>query len=304
MGALIFFIHHIATTLQVSHLLERVGRDTIKAVDRLFPDDVGEEATPEQRAAAATRLRGVTWLAVPATRTGYVQRIDADRLVNIAAAHDSVIRLDVHIGEFVIDEMPIASIANQDNGSPARDEPTRGSTVERDNRSIAACFAVGTFRTIDEDAGFGVRQIVDVALKALSPGVNDTTTAVTCVDWLSAILVRLANRRIETPFRSKAGVVRVIASGPTFESMFTLAVDEIRQNAAANVTVLGALLAMAGRVGRVVRDPERRTLLEAHVALIAEHVERRVEANHDREWLRRCARIALADGAASGESSA
>ena len=295
MGALIFFIHHIAATLQVSHLLERVGRETIKAVDRLFPDDVGEEASPQQRAEAATRLRGATWLAIPATRTGYVQRIDADRLVDIAAARDSVIRLELRVGEFVIDGTPIAAIASWgSNGSSERDGHKPGSPTERSNPSIAACFAVGTFRTIDEDAAFGVRQIVDVALKALSPGVNDTTTAVTCVDWLGAILVRLANRSIETPFRSEDGVVRVIAAGPTFESMLALAVDEIRQNAASNVTVLGALLEMAGRVGRVVRDRERRRLLETHVALIAEHVERRVEAKPDRERLRQCARLALA----------
>jgi uncharacterized membrane protein len=141
-----------------------------------------------------------------------------------------------------IDGTPIAAIAGWgSNGSSERDGHKPGSPTERGIPSIAACFAVGTFRTIDEDAAFGVRQIVDVALKALSPGVNDTTTAVTCVDWLGAILVRLANRSIETPFRSGDGVVRVISAGPTFESMLALAVDEIRQNAASNVTVLGAL---------------------------------------------------------------
>ena len=297
MGALIFFIHHIATTLQVSHLLERVGRDTIDAVDRLFPDHVGEEASAEQRAETATRLRETMWLAVPAKRTGYVQSIDADRLINIAAECDSVIRLEVRIGQFTIDGTPIASIATRRGRSPDRDRYAPESADARDSAAIAACFAVGTFRTINEDAAFGVRQIVDVAVKALSPGVNDTTTAVTCIDWLSAILVRLANRSIETPFRSDDGVVRVIAAGPTFESMLALAVDEIRQNASSNVPVLGALLEMARRVGHAVRDPERRTLLETHVALIAEHVERRVEAKHDRERLRRSAKLALARGA-------
>ena len=292
MGALIFFIHHIATTLQVSHLLERVGSETVQAVDRLFPDDVAEEATPEQRAATAAALRGVTWLSVPAKRTGYVQGIDADRLVSIAEAHDAVIRLDVGIGEFVIEDTPIASIAAGDATARQRDRNAHDISSDHTCRSIAGCFGVGTFRTIDEDAAFGIRQIIDVALKALSPGVNDTTTAVTCVDWLGAILVRLANRRIETPFRSKVGVVRVIANGPTFDRLLAFAVDEIRQNAASNVTVLAALFEMAGRVGRVVRDHQRGTLLETQVALLADHVERRVDTTHDRERLRRCATLA------------
>lgn len=158
---------------------------------------------------------------------------------------------------------------------------------------IPRCFSVGSFRTIEEDAGFGVRQIVDIALRALSPGVNDTTTAVNCADWLGAVLVRLANRRIETPFRVKDGVVRVIAEGPTFESLLALSIDEIRQNAGANVTVLGALLGLLTRLASVVHDPARRRCVEIQTQLVAELAERRVEAMHDREALRRLTSHAL-----------
>ena len=300
MGALIFFIHHIASTLQVSHLLERIGRETITAVDRLFPHDVAHEASPAEETAALARLRGMQWQTVLAKRTGYLQTIDADRLVRIAKDHDAVIRLEVRIGEFLIEGTAIASMASEfdsrvgRHGPGPESLPERASNRKEPDESIVSCFGVGTFRTIGEDAGFGVRQIVDVALKALSPGVNDTTTAVTCVDWLGAVLVRLANRRVETPFRSAGGVVRVIATGPTFASMLALSVDEIRQNAAGNVTVLGALLHMLTRVARVSRDAGRRTLLAEHVTLVREHIERRVEARHDRERLYRLVAVALA----------
>jgi uncharacterized membrane protein len=246
------------------------------------------------------RLRGMQWQTVLATRTGYLQTIDADRLVRIARDHDAVIRLEVRIGEFLIEGTAIASMASEfdsrvgRHGPGAESLPDRASNRKAPDESIASCFGVGTFRTIGEDAGFGVRQIVDVALKALSPGVNDTTTAVTCVDWLGAVLVRLANRRVETPFRSAGGVVRVIAAGPTFASMLALSVDEIRQNAAGNVTVLGALLHMLARVARVSRDAGRRTLLAEHVTLVREHIERRVEARHDRERLYHLVAVALA----------
>jgi uncharacterized membrane protein len=291
MGALIFFVHHIASTLQASHLIERVGRETMAAVDRLFPDDVGHEASAESRASVLAQLHGALWHPVPAKRTGYLQSVDADRLVHIATSRGVVIRLETTIGEFVIEGTPIAATARAEheprNGT---EQQRRGERTSEPNdegdREIARCFVLGTFRTIDEDAGFGVRQIVDVALKALSPGVNDTTTAVTCVDWLGAVLVRLATRSIEAPFRAADGAVRIIARGPTFESMLALSVDEIRQNAAGNVSVLAALLAMIARVRRETRDPARCQWLDTQARLVGEHAERHVDAAHDRERLR------------------
>ena len=295
MGALIFFVHHIATTLQVSHLLERVGSETVAAVDRLFPDDVAQEATVEERDAARERLRDAVWRPVAATRTGYLQAVDSDRLVKTAGSHAVVIRLEIGVGEFVIDGMPIAWAAP--NGGDARAQENRDPPVPPSrgdyDRVIAGCFTVGTFRTIEEDAAFGVRQIVDIALKALSPGVNDTTTAVMCVDWLGAVLVRLANREVETPFRTEGGVLRVIARGPTFESMLALSVDEIRQNAAGNVSIVVALFEMIGRVARATSDPDRRRLLAKHAELVAEGAERGVESAHDRQRLRHLASSAL-----------
>jgi uncharacterized membrane protein len=113
------------------------------------------------------------------------------------------------------------------------------------------------------------------------------------VDWLGAVLVRLANRRVEPPYRVKDGVVRVIAEGPTFESLLALAVDEIRQNAAGNVTVLAALLGLLTRVAPHVRAPARRRSVEQQVRLVAEHAERNVQAVHDRDALRRATGEAL-----------
>jgi uncharacterized membrane protein len=296
MGALIYFVHHMATTLQVSSLLERVGRETVKAVDRLFPDDVGVEASADQREAALAHLRSATWRPVAAKSTGYLQAVDRRRLVTAAEQHRACVQLGAPIGGFVIEHTPIAWTTPETN-SAARtvDDSSDGASgsPEALDDEICRCCSFGSFRTLDQDAGFGVRQIVDIALRALSPGVNDTTTAVNCVDWLGAVLVRLANRRIETPYRVKDGVVRVIAEGPTFESLLALSVDEIRQNAAGNVTVLAALLGLLTRVATHVRAPARRRSVELQARLAAEHAERNVQAVHDRDALRRLASEAL-----------
>ena len=91
------------------------------------------------------------------------------------------------IGEFVVEGAPLVSVAGPD-------EPDEESTAE-----LKAIYFISRQRSLQQDAGFGIRQIVDIAMKALSPGVNDTTTAVMCVDYLSAILARLAVRGIAPP---------------------------------------------------------------------------------------------------------
>jgi uncharacterized membrane protein len=84
--------------------------------------------------------------------------------------------------------------------------------------ALQGIFSISRYRTVEQDAAFGIRQIVDVALKALSPGINDTTTAVMCVDYLTAILARLAPRHIPSSHRYEEGELRVIAEGPSFET--------------------------------------------------------------------------------------
>ncbi len=139
---------------------------------------------------------------------------------------------------------------------------------------IDATFTIGHDRTMVQDAGFGVRQIVDVALKALSPGINDTTTAVTCVNYLSAILARLAARRSEARYRMDAAEhgaeLRVIARGPTFQGMLAEAFDQIRQNAQGNVAVLLALLTALEAIGDCTHDAQRRAALRAQADLIGD----------------------------------
>ena len=133
-----------------------------------------------------------------------------------------------------------------------------------------------------QDAAYGIRQIVDVALKALSPGINDTTTAVNCIDFLGAILARLAQRSIDTPYRTDGGQVRVVTRGPTFPGLLADAFDQIRQNAEGNVAVLVRLLQILEILVERTGDDQRRQALRLQADLIGETAERSVPAAHDR----------------------
>ncbi len=268
-GFLIFFIHHIAASLQATSIIESVTTETLEAVDRLFPARIGEatvgRARDEQEGALASRK----WVTIPAQKTGYVQGIDADALFNLASEQGVVVRMEKGIGEFVIEASPLASVS----GKPPDDETIR---------NLNAAYSLSRHRTVHQDAGYGIRQIVDVALKALSPGINDTTTAINCVDYLGSILARLATRRIETPYRSDGGQLRVITLGPTFPGLLAESFDQIRQNAEANVAILIRLLQVLQVLADRTADTERRKALRQQADLIIEAAERSVPSAHDR----------------------
>ena len=285
-GVLVFFVHHIATTLQASNILARVARETVGAIDRLFPDELGEEEPPTAGAAADDAVPATAWSPVPAAATGYIQAVDSDALLRLAGRRDCIVRMERGVGEFVVEGTPIAAIAPQRaaRGGEQAQRPDGGLS-----RTVAARFVIAEYRTVEQDAAFGVRQLVDVALKALSPGVNDTTTAVSCVDYLGAVLVRAAGRRIESPARGDDGEVLVIARGPTFASLLAESVDEIRQHARGNVSVLARLLEALAWVAGAAGTPGRRRLVAEQVALVAAAAERSVESEHDRGRLRRLA---------------
>ncbi len=269
-GFLIFFIHHIATSIQASSIIAGAAEETLAAIDRLFPEEMGEEPDQSETVKQTHDLRGdLNWQAVPAAGTGYVQNVDAEALLRFARERDAVIKMERGVGEFVVEGAPLVSMAV--GGAPDAE------AIE----GINEIYTISRFRIVEQDAGFGVRQIVDIALKALSPGVNDTTTAVTCVDYLTAIIARLARRRIESRLRYADGGLRLIARGATFESLLDEAFDQIRQNAGANVAVQSRLLHGLEVIGKSTDSLRRREALRRHVGLIDELARRTVEAPHD-----------------------
>jgi len=273
-GYFIYFIHHIATTIQASHILARIASETVERIDHLFPQGVGNEDdyyTDQGPSHTDPRWR---WHAAPAGRTGYIQRVEADLLLGIARDQKTVVRMETRVGDFVVEGRPLASILTSDDSSPPSQE-----IIER----LREAYAINAQRTTDQDAAYGIRQIVDVALKALSPGSNDTTTAVMSLDYLTAILVRLCERDIESPCRFDEGELRVITRGATFASMVELAFDQIRQNAGGNVAVLLRMVESLRTLEEMTKRPNRRHILLHQAQALEEVVRRTIPAPPDRE---------------------
>ena len=137
------------------------------------------------------------------------------------------------------------------------------------------------------------------ALKALSPGINDTTTAVTCVDYLATILARLAARQIPASHRYEDGELRVIAKGPSFQSLVGESFDQIRESAKGNLGIMLRMLAALQTIASLTANPSHRHALHEQVESIAELAERTIESPHDRTCFERYSgqvRVALTSG--------
>jgi uncharacterized membrane protein len=266
---LIFFIHHISMSIQASSIIAAAAEETIAAMDHLFPNDLGDNADEDAVGSPAASLGAQTWTAIGARKTGYIESIDGDALLALARKHGTIVRMERGIGEFVVEGAPLISVAGL---SGSNDEAAA---------ELNAVFAISRHRTVQQDAGFGIRQIVDIAMKALSPGVNDTTTAVMCVDYLGAILARLASRGTATAHRLDEGELRVIARGPCFESLLAEAFDQIRQNADGNVAVLTRQLQALEIIAGQTASSRRRQSLRQQADLIAAVAERTIPSPHD-----------------------
>jgi uncharacterized membrane protein len=288
-GVLIFFIHHIAGALQASTILDRVRRTTEIALGDLFPDDDSESLDEDESVPTATG-NGAAWRALPAPRTGYVQSVDVGGLIAFAREHDVIVRMDRAVGDFVTADAPLLSLAPAEEEGADREPSTRHDVDTAD--TLRSLFTINAHRTVEQDPAFGILQIADIALKALSPGINDTTTAVTCVDHLGALLACAAKRRIGPRVREEPDGVTVITAGPSFSGLVALAFDDIRRNASGNVTVLGRLFDAIESAATFTRNPGRHRALAEQVELLAEATQRTVGAPSDRELLAERARLA------------
>jgi uncharacterized membrane protein len=263
-GTFIFFIHHIAASIQASELTKAITEETSVALDEAFPPQ--SSIRQERRQGLEPEM---TWQPLPAQQVGYIQTVDLQALVDFACTHDTVVRMDCGVGDFVAPGWTMASIASVG--------PVSAKMVEE----INLIYAIDGYRTIDQDAAFGFRQLVDIALKALSPGINDTTTAVTCIEHLTALLSHCAPHPERAPWQLRHGVLRLIEKPHSFAYLVTLSFEQIRENAKANTEILLRLMAAIERVSGWIHDSDRLPPLEAQLQAIAETVESQPRTAHE-----------------------
>ena len=209
-GVFVFYIHHIATSIQVSSIISAIGDETRAAIGRRFPG--GTDVPPD----GGPRLPpdGLPTLVLPAPRSDVVTGIDERSLVQLACDADVVLCSGVSLGDYVPEGAPLLEVL----GDPGR----------LDVEAVRGCCHQARDRSLQQDVAFGFRQLVDIAERALSPGINDPTTAVQALDELHDLLRRLVTRPLRTGVHvDDRGAVRLVLPPERVEDFLALALDEV-----------------------------------------------------------------------------
>ncbi len=206
--ALVFFLHHVSTSIHATDVVEGVVDEFERQVDALFPEPLGTGApgADESLDTLMARFAGDRAASITATGSGYVRLVDDHRLMEIVGQRDLLVELVATPGCFVVEGCVLFRVADS---KPVDEELVA---------ALRACVVVGERRTPLQDVEFSIDQLVEVGLRALSPGVNDPHTAISCVHRLGQGLARLARRSIPAAVRhGDRGTPRVIARGITFQ---------------------------------------------------------------------------------------
>ncbi len=198
-AVLLYFIHHIATSIRVETLLEKLAVEGCAAVDHVFPERLGHGQADEADRQPLPDDFETDSRHIAADSDGYVQSIGGDVLMRIATKKNLILRIAARPGAFVTQGACVITAYPKARVSDEIDEDLRGAVV------------IGRDRTPYQDLEFAIRRIVELAQRSLSPGINDPTTALYCIDRLGQVLGRLADREIPSPMRlDKSGQLRVL----------------------------------------------------------------------------------------------
>jgi uncharacterized membrane protein len=274
-GVLIFFIHHVSISIQANEIVTRVGNELIAGIERMFPknSEPGSPLMPTEPLDAELIDRfDREGRPIGSSGDGYLQFVDGDAILALAIQEDIVIRLVRRPGHYIVATQPLAQVWPGDRGTDQ--------LLER----INSAFVLGNQRTSGQDIEFAVNQLAEIAIRALSPGVNDPFTAMTCVDHLGSALCRLAQRDMPSPYRRDSqGQLRVITPVFTFENVTDAAFNQIRQYARSSTAVTIRLLETIAVVAGAIHRSEDRMALLRHARMIARGANGGLPENEDRQ---------------------
>ena len=307
-GVLIYFIHHASESIHISHVVAEIGRALGEGVDRLFPADLGDSASEppavtddgdpngRNRVAEAALPPGfeAEAHAIRAGGAGFVQHLDEHDLLAAAVAHDLVLRLTVRPGDFVHDGTTLVLAHPAARVSADAAEALRGA------------FAWGWQRTPNQDTRFLADELVEVATRALSPGINDPFTAMTCLNWLGAALGRMAGRPSPSGLRSDAaGRLRVVTEPASFAAFAEAVFGQLRPYVRADRNAALHTFKILGEVSRRA-TPDERAILRVHAGALLEGCEVALGQEADRAEARERHRalLTILSGRAAWEEAA
>lgn len=272
-GVLIYFIHHASTIIQASHVIQNVSDDLDRAIERLFPEKIGHSEPKQERWVAEIPISfEEEAYPIRANGTGYLQAIDNEELMKIARNHNLLLRVKFRPGKFVIKGSDLVMVFPGERVN------------QKLSKQINDAFILGKERTEQQDVEFPINQLVEIALRAISPAVNDPFTAIRCIDRLSAGLSGLVQRDFPSPYRYDDNhKLRVIAEPFTFEQLVDRAFNQIRQYAQSDAAVTIRLLEAIATIATYMTNPKHKPVLKRHAEMILRGSQEGLSEEQDRK---------------------
>jgi len=240
-AALVFFLHHIPASIRINTVLHGIGSRLIRGIEQRFPEDA-DPAEPSDP---------ISGEPVRATKTGFIKIIDFASLDEIAEREKAVIALRVRTGDFVHPDVPLLEIKDAEPDDELRDQ-------------LHLCFDTGSIRTAVQDLEFLFDELVEIALRALSPGINDPFTAITSMQWMGAATGQLAARDLNRgPEQQDYDRKRVQPLNDDFAHFLRRGFGGVRASAAASALAAVQFLECLANAATACRSEDRRDQIRA-----------------------------------------
>lgn len=274
-GLMIFFVQHISSAIQVQSIMRRVYRQLNSSIDQLFPEEIahgndGEPSLDDARASLRDHAKQTT--NITAQSSEYLQFIQQDELMACLREHNLRAELRLLPGAFARQGAALLTVY----GEAELDEETE--------RELRGCFALGRFPTSAQDAMFPIRQLEEIAIRALSPGINDPHTAVECLDYLTSAMQRLSQRNWPSPLRrDDDGELRLIAEPYPFETMLRQAFQQIHFYGREDISIVNHVIHSLNHLAsRLKTDHPHRAAITAFNRELAEASQNTVPLDYQR----------------------
>ena len=250
-GFLVYFLHHIPASIKIDGVLAGIGRKLLKDIENRFPLEAGSAEPPVQ-------IRGVQ---VTARQSGYIEIIDFGELDELARKERIRIALKVRTGDFIHPHLPVAEVEGERPDGELR-------------KRILRCFSLGASRTPTQDLEFLIDELVEIAVRALSPGINDAFTAITSLHWLGAALAALADRDLNVgPEQESYDRERVQPMADDFAHFLARGFGAARSSVAGNDIAAKVCLEVLNGVRISAASPERKAAVMAEARTMLQSAE-------------------------------
>lgn len=268
---LIIFIHQIATSIQADKVVSDISEFIFKQLETLFPEKMGEEIENKENVDVSASISGYQkQISIKSPESGYLQYINSEALVEFITKHDALLELYYKPGEHLVEGVEMGLLFSN------------GKWEKNEFEKIFNQFVFGKTKTSQQDLEFSIHQMVEIAARALSPGVNDPYTAITCIDNLTAIMCYLAQAKLPSKYRfDEEGNLRIIAETFDFEGILDAAFNQIRQFSGGSPAVIIRLMEALITIHEFTSQESHKKAVVKHAEMVLSSGKQNIEEKND-----------------------